>query len=101
MSLGRTSALPSWELSLLSSVIIYDRLGGAHESGASARGLGTMSLDLVSEHSQRLKVTDTVWPAQDSSVGLHKPDARVMSGAVNIFSHPPSPCGTGAGESER
>ena len=44
-----------------------------------------MSLDLVSEHSQRLKVTDTVWPAQDSSVGLHKPDARVMSGAVNIF----------------
>ena len=44
-----------------------------------------MSLDLVSEHSQRQKVTDTVWPAQDSSVGLHKPDASVMSGAVNIF----------------
>ena len=40
-------------------MIIYDRLGGAHESGASAGGIGTMSLDLVSEHSQRQKVTDT------------------------------------------
>ena len=58
------------ELSLLSSVIIYDRLGGTHESGASAGGIGTASLGLVSDHSQRQKETDTrVTRAQDSSVG--------------------------------
>ena len=58
---------------MLSSVIIYDRLGVPSRVAHQSEALGLRPFGLVSEHSQRQKVTDTlVTRAGFESVGWRK-----------------------------
>ena len=86
-------------------MIIYDRLGVPSRVAHQLEALGLRPFGLVSEHSQRQKVTDTlVTRAGFESVGWRKGRRQAHERRGQhfvIFSHPSSPGGTGAGESQR